>query len=153
MKNNIPTYVYCNREFIGKFNSEREAAHKAGCNVVTVSRIVSGEQTMTRQGYVFTDKPLTDQQIEELPIPHKLHKLNGGLEFVDGRSCRKRVEQQEFEVSCKDQQVLFLAKDKQERIQHFKIFLYHILKERWNKVPRSIGTLERQYIKEFLQSI
>ena len=76
-----------------------------------------------------------------------------GYTRVDGRSCRQIVEAQEYEVNCNDGKVTFQAAKKQERIDNFRQFLFTKFRERWMIIPQAQATLEKIYIREFLDSI
>ena len=76
-----------------------------------------------------------------------------GYTKVDGKSCRQIVESQEYEVACKDGKVTYQASKKQERIDNFKQFLFNNFKKRWMLIPKKQATLEKTFIREFLDSI
>ena len=61
MKERIKCYVYKNREFVGKFNSLREASLATGDNQQSIRFIMLGKQHITRKGYVYTAEPLTEE--------------------------------------------------------------------------------------------
>ena len=76
-----------------------------------------------------------------------------GYTRVDGKSCRQIVDEQEYEVSGADGNVTYQASKKQERIDNFKQFLFTKFRERWILIPKKQATLERTFIREFLNSI
>lgn len=151
-KKPIPIYIYKNQEFWYKAASIAEAAEKTGVTPTQVRNILYhiGKQPCTRQGFAYFTKPLTDEEREQLPCMDTDPK---GYTRVDGKSCRQIVEQQEYEVNCNDGKVTFQAAKKSERIENFKTFLFTKFRERWMIIPKAHATLERQYIREFLDSI
>ena len=148
----IPIYIYKNQEFWYKAASIAEAAEKTGVTPTQVRNILYhlGKQPCTRQGFAYFTKPLTDEEREQLPCMDTDPK---GYTRVDGKSCRQIIEQQEYEVNCNDGKVTFQAAKKSERIETFKRFLFTKFRERWMIIPQAQATLERTFIREFLDSI
>lgn len=148
----IPIYIYKNQEFWYKAASIAEAAEKTGVTPTQVRNILYhlGKQHCTRQGFAYSTKPLTDEEREQLPCMDNDPK---GYTRVDGKSCRQIVEAQEYEVNCNDGKVTFQAAKKSERIENFKTFLFTKFRERWLIIPQAQATLERTFIREFLDSI
>lgn len=148
----IQVYIYKNRELWCKASSIAEAADKTSVTPAQVRNILYhlGKQPCTRQGFAYSTKPLTDDEIEQLPFIDTEQK---GYTKVDGKRCRQIVDEQEYEVSGADGNVTYQASKKQERIDNFKQFLFTSLRERWMIIPKSQATLERTFIREFLESI
>lgn len=148
----IQVYIYKNRELWCKASSIAEAADKTSVTPAQVRNILYhlGKQPCTRQGFAYSTKPLTDDEIEQLPCIDTDQK---GYTKVDGKRCRQIVDEQEYEVSGADGNVTYQASKKQERIDNFKQFLFTSLRERWMIIPKSQATLERTFIREFLDSI
>lgn len=148
----IPIYIYKNQELWCKAASIAEAAEKTSVTPPQVRNILYhiGKQTCTRQGFSYSTKPLTDDEIEQLPCMDTDKK---GYTKVDGKRCRQIVDEQEYEVACKDGKVTYQASKKQERIDNFKQFLFNSFRERWMLIPKSQATLEKTFIREFLESI
>lgn len=147
MKKAIKVYIYQNQEFYDEAQSIVEAAKKTDITPTQVRNVLYGltKQPYTRQGFTYSFKPLTDEEIE------KLAKM--GYVGVDGNNCRKIVEKQEYEVNCKDGNVTYQAASKKKRIETFKRFLFSKFRERWFHMPKAHATLEKVYIMEFLDSI
>ena len=148
----IPIYIYKNKELWCKAASIAEAAEKTSVTPPQVRNILYhlGKQTCTRQGFSYSTKPLTDDEIEQLPCIDTEKK---GYTRIDGKSCRQIVEEQEYEVACKDGKVTYQASKKQDRIDNFKQFLFNNFRERWMLIPKKQATLEKTFIREFLDSI
>ena len=148
----IPIYIYKNQEFCCKAASIAEAAEITSVTPPQVRNILYhlGKQTCTRQGFSYATKPLTDDELEKLPCIDTEQK---GYKRIDGKSCRQIVEEQEYEVACKDGKVTYQASNKQERIDNFKQFLFNNFRERWMLIPKKQATLEKTFIREFLDSI
>ena len=148
----IQVYIYHNKELLCKASSITEAAEKTSVTPPQVRNILYhlGKQTCTRQGFAYSTKPLTDDEIEQLPCIDTEQK---GYTRINGKSCRQIVDEQEYEVNCKDGKVTYQASNKQERIDNFKQFLYTKFRERWILIPKAQATLEKTFIREFLNSI
>ena len=148
----IPIYIYKNKELWCKAASIAEAAEITSVTPPQVRNILYhiGKQTCTRQGFSYSTKPLTDDEIEQLPCIDTEQK---GYKRIDGKSCRQIVEEQEYEVACKDGKVTYQASKKQERIDNFKQFLFNSFRERWMLIPKKQATLQKTFIREFPDSI
>ena len=148
----IPIYIYKNQELWCKAASIAEAAEITSVTPPQVRNILYhiGKQTCTRQGFSYYTKPLTDDEIEQL---HCIDTEQKGYTKIDGKSCRQIVEAQEYEVACKDGKVTYQVSKKQERIDNFKQFLFNNFRERWMLIPKKQATLEKTFIREFLDSI
>ena len=148
----IQVYIYKNREVCCKAASITEAAEKTSATPAQVRNILYhlGKQPCTRQGFAYSTKPLTDDEIEQLPCIDTDKK---GYTKVDGKRCRQIVDEQEYEVSGADGNVTYQASKKQERIDNFKQFLFTSFRERWMLIPKAQATLEKTFIREFLDSI
>ena len=148
----IQVYIYKNKELWCKAASITEAAEKTSATQAQVRNILYhiGKQPCTRQGFAYYTKPLTDDEIEQLPCIDTDKK---GYTKVDGKRCRQIVDEQEYEVSGADGNVTYQASKKQERIDNFKQFLFNNFRKRWMLIPKKQATLERTFIREFLDSI
>lgn len=148
----IQVYIYKNREFCCKAASIAEAAEITSVTPPQVRNILYhiGKQPCTRQGFSYSTKPLTSDEIEKLPCIDTDKK---GYAKVDGKRCRQIVDEQEYEVSGADGNVTYQASKKQERIDNFKQFLFTSFRERWMLIPKRQATLEKTFIREFLDSI
>lgn len=148
----IQVYIYKNQELWCKASSITEAAEITSATQAQVRNILYhiGKQNCTRQGFAYSLKPLTEEEREQLSCMDTEQK---GYTRVDGRSCKKIIEKQEYEVNCNDGNVTYQAANKQERIDNFKRFLFTKFRERWLLIPQAEAVLERQFIREFLDSI
>lgn len=150
MKRKKKTYAYLNQELKFITPTAAEAARKASVATAVVYQILKQERICTKQGWHFSEHKLTDEEIEQLPCIDTDKK---GYTKVDGKSCRQIVDEQEYEVSGANGNVTYQASNKQERIDNFKQFLFNSLKERWMLIPKKQATLEKTFIREFLDSI
>ena len=150
MRPKRPVNVYRNHEFIGHFNSINEASDKTKENSATIRNILEGKQQITRKGYVYTDEPLTDEEIQSMPTK-KEKETKEGKRF--NNDCKKLFNGFDYEVPCSNHQVTYQARSKEQRIKDFKYFLYQKLYTHWLTIPKAAVNLERIYIQEFLDSV
>ena len=151
-RKSIEVYIYKNKELCCKASSITEAAEKTSATPAQVRSILYHlvKRPCTRQGFVYSTNPLTDDELEQLPCMDTDKK---GYIRVDGKRCRQIVDEQEYEVSSADGNVTYQASKKQERIDNFKQFIFTSFRERWMIIPKKQATLEKTFIREFLDSI
>ena len=151
MRKTIPVFVYQNQEYLGKYDSIGLAAKRGGTTPATVSNIMYGraKKPYTQQGFSFSLQPLTDEEREKLPV---IDTVKQGYTRVDGRACKQIVEDAVYDVDCKNPQVCYLQRNRRDRVEEFKTFLFTKFRERWLIIPKQVATLERQYIRESLNS-
>lgn len=143
-------YAYKNHELVGFFNSINEASDKTKENTATIRNILEGKQEITRRGYVYTDEPLSEQEMQSMPtIKEKVIKQEKRF----NKDCKKLFNGFDYEVPCSNHQVTYLARSKEQRIKDFKYFLYQKLYTHWNSIPKAAVNLEKVYINEFLDSL
>ena len=62
-------------------------------------------------------------------------------------------EGQEYEVNYKDKLVTYQPRSKEARIREFKQFLENKFSKRWMEQPHNVTVLEKEYIREFFNTI
>ena len=62
-------------------------------------------------------------------------------------------EGQAYEVNFKDKLVTYQPRSKEARIREFKQFLESKFSKRWMEQPHKVTVLEKQYLKEFFDSL
>lgn len=152
MRKTIPVFVYHNQEYLGKYDSIGLAAKRGGTTPATVSNIMYGraKKPYTQQGFSFSLQPLTDEEREKLPV---IDTVKQGYTRVDGRACKQIVEDAVYDVDCKNPLVCHLARKKEERKEQLKTFLFTKFRERWLIIDKRVATLERQFLREIINSL
>lgn len=148
MRPKRPVNVYRNHEFIGHFNSINEASDKTKENSITIRNILEGKQQISRKGYVYTDEPLTEEEMQSMPTRKEKEikqRFNG--------DCKKIIGNYNYEVPSANHQVTYQARSKEQRIKDFKFFLYQKLDSHWDSIPKAAVNLEKVYINEFLDTL
>lgn len=149
MKHSREVWIYQHKQYIGKAHSVQEAAAMADTSSTTVNKIIKGTLGCTRDGYIFTDEPLTDEELEHAPDSN-IDKP--GLKRI-GKKCIKEVRNQEYDVDCKNGLVGFIPAKKEERRAMLRKMVYLKLRDRWFLLPEKVATLERQVISELIDSL
>lgn len=150
MKPKRPCYAYKNNELVGFFNSLGEASDKTKENVTTIRNILEGKQEISRRGYVYTDEPLTEEEMQSMPTK-KEKEIKQEKRF--NQDCKQIIGNYDYEVDCATHRVTYQARSKEQRIKDFKYFLYQKLDSHWQKLPKAAVNLEKIFINEFLDSI
>ena len=148
MKPKRPCYAYKNNELVGFFNSLGEASDKTKENTTTIRNILEGKQEISRRGYVYTDEPLTEEEIQSMPTKKEIKQ-----EKRFNNDCKQLFNGYDYEVPCNNHQVTYQARSKEQRIKDFKFFLYQKLQMHWDMIPKAQTNLEKVYINEFLDSL
>lgn len=148
MKPKRPCYAYKNNELVGFFNSLGEASDKTKENVTTIRNILEGKQEISRKGYVYTDEPLTEEEMQSMPTKKEIKQ-----EKRFNQDCKQIIGNYDYEVPCANHQVTYQARSKEQRIKQFKFFLYQKLQMHWQMIPKAAVNLEKVYINEFLDSL
>lgn len=150
MKQKRPCYAYKNHELVGFFKSLGEASQKTKDNVTTIRNVLEGKQQISRKGYVYTDEPLTEEEIQSMPTK-KEKVIKQEKRF--NNDCKQIINGYDYEVDCATHQVTYQARSKEQRIKDFKYFLYKKLYTHWLTIPKAAVNLEKIFIDEFLSSI
>lgn len=145
-----PTYCYHHKEFVRVTSSAQEAAALADTSVTTVRKIINGDIPCTRDGWVFSDDELTEEEMKHMPDSNQ-EKIP--LKRINGKTCRKEVRNQHYEVDCKKGNVTHIPRSKEEKKRMLRTIVFLKLHERWMLIPEHIATLERQTISELIAAL
>jgi hypothetical protein len=149
MRKPIPVYCYHHKEFICKAPSIQDASKMTNTSSPMIQRVLRGKLEVTRDGWVFTKEELTSEEMEHMPDSY----LDKFRVKRDSTGCKKEVENQSYEVACKDGKVFDMPNSREAR----KAMLRHIItlkmRERWSLLPASIATMERHLIRELIDSL
>lgn len=144
------TWCYQHKEFVKKTASAQEAAALADTSVTTVRKIINGDIPCTRDGWVFSEDELTQEEMKHMPDSWK-EKVP--LKRINGKSCRKEVRNQHYEVDCKNGSVIYIPRSKEEKKQMLRQIVFLKLHDRWMLIPEKVATLERQTISELIAAL
>lgn len=152
MKPKKSVYLYQDQEFLGFFQSITEASKYTKESPNVILDVLEGKRQITRKGFHYSTKELTEEERNKLPIK-KILKKDKEYKPRYNAECKEISNGFEYEVSCADHNVTYQARNKEERIKQFKYFLYSKLHSHWLTVPKQISNLEKIYINEFLESL
>lgn len=150
MKEKVPTYVYKNGEFIQLAQTITEASIIADVTTATVYQVLKRKKP-TKKGYFFSLTELTQEEMNNLPIVERKPHRNDLIK--EGKGCKREINNLFYEVDCKKPLITYQAAAKKQRIEDLKLFIYKKLRDRWMIIPKQVAVLEKQYIKETLESL
>lgn len=150
MRKKTTVYCYHHRELIDKVESIMEAARLANCSNYLVHTILDNQTRCTKQGWFFSLKKLEDTT----KCPDKEEtKTTSGLSYQKENKLAKVIGKQVYEVQAKNGYVTDIPRKKEDKKQRLKQIIAALCKDRWTKINPSIATLERQGLRELIDSI
>lgn len=145
-KKPIKVWVYRNYQLVKECQSMAEAAASTLENTTTV-RTYLDQQKATRKGNVFTSEPLTEEEIQHMPIKEEKQEPRANS------NCKVELGNLELEVLCSDHQVFFLERSKEARKAQLKQFIYNKLHTYWLTVPQRVSLLDKRFLQEIIDSL
>lgn len=134
-------YVYRDGEFVGKFDSQLHAAEATNTNVSVVGMIARGERKIAKNGYYFSNKELTKEEMANLPISgEKKEETRQRIRF--NNQC-KEFEDREF----------FFERSKEGKKAQLKQYIYSKLKFHFLTIPKKQAILEKRFIDTLINEI
>lgn len=140
-------WVYRNYQLVKECQSMAEAAASTLENTTTV-RTYLDQQKATRKGNVFTSEPLTQEEMQHMPI-----KEEKKYEPRANSNCKVELGNLELEVECSNHQVFFLERSKEARKAQLKQFIYNKLHTYWLTVPQRVSLLDKRFLQEIIDSL
>ena len=128
-----PLEVYKNGKYLGHFHMVVDAARFTGEHPQTITRYLdkTTKHTISRKGYLYTEKLLTKEEIDELmPTTHK-----------------------NLETTADEQGDFYLERDRQKRKKQLETYICTHLHSYWESLPKEMAKLDRQLLKALLDSI
>lgn len=71
---------------------------------------------------------------------------------MKGQKQYKAIDNQVYEAK-ENENITFIPRGKEARKKQLTALVFRLLKDRWMKVPKARATLEKQGIKELIESI
>lgn len=135
------TFVYKNGEFVGRYDCQAYAAEATGVSPCVIGRITRGEAISTKDGYHFSNKELTKEEMANLPIAgEKKEETRQRVKF--NKQC-KEFEDREF----------FFERSKEARKSQLKQYIFNKLKFHFLTIPKNKANLEIRFINEIINSL
>ena len=152
MKRPKETFVYKNGEFVGRYECQAYAADATGVSPCVIGRITRGEAVSTKDGYHFSNKELTKEEMANLPIAgEKKEETKQRVRF--NNQCKEFIENQEFEVDCKTRELFFFERSKEGKKAQLKQYIYSKLKFHFLTIPKKQAILEKRFIDTLINEI
>lgn len=142
-------WCYHHREFITKASTLKEAAAVGDTSSTTVRMILLGRCDCTRDGWVFSYDELTPEEIGHMPDRNEEKQH---LKRI-GKSCKKEVENQEYDCDCRTGSVIYVPRSKQETKALLRKMIFLKMRDRWMLIPRHLATLEKQAFRELIDAL
>lgn len=144
-------YIYQHREPFINVSTLKEAALETHVSTTTVKKYLQTGMA-TKKGFFFSDKPIPEEDLKRLPDNNIQVSKNGLVYTMEGK-CRKVIDGQEYEVNSNDGMVTYVPPTKQGKKEALSSIIAKVARDRWRNIPRHIATLERQYIRELIDSL
>lgn len=145
-------FVYKNGELVGRYDSQAYAAEATGVSPCVIGRITRGDAISTKNGYHFSNKELTKEEMANLPIAgEKKEETKQRVRF--NNICKEHIKNQEFDVDCKNREIFFFERSKEARKSQLKQYIFSKLKFHFLTIPKSKANLEIRFINEIINSL
>lgn len=148
MRRKTTVYCYQHKELIDTANSIREAARLAGVSDYLVQTILDNQSKCSKQGWFFSLKKLEDTT----KCPDKEEETEN-LQRIKDNKLAKVVGKQVYEVQHQNGFVTDIPRNREGKKQRLKQIIAVLCKDRWMKISPSRVALERQGLKELIDSL
>lgn len=150
MRRKTTVYCYQHKELIDTANSIREAARLAGVSDYLVQTILDNQTRCTKQGWFFSLKKLEDTT----KCPDKEEETNSyNLQRFGEKKLAKVIGKQVYEVQHQNGFVTDIPRKREDKKERLKQIIAVLCKDRWMKISPSRVALERQGLKELIDSL
>lgn len=150
MRRKTTVYCYQHKELIDTANSINEAAKLSNLSSYLVNTILNDQTRCSKQGWFFSLKKL--ENLED--CPDKEEKTdNLQLQRVKDNKLAKVVGKQVYEVQHQNGFVTDIPRKREDKKERLKQIIAVLCKDRWMKISPSRVALERQGLKELIDSL
>lgn len=146
------TYLYRNREYIGTFPSATQAAQHAGETTMVARNVLSKRCKITRKGYHYSYKPLTQEEMDNLPIREEKQKNKQQKEKVY-KVLYRETENCRWEIESNNTAIFYFPRNRKEKVELLKQFIYKKLTPIWRMQPKARSEMEREFVKDLCKAI
>lgn len=151
MKKKTTVYCYQHKEFIDTANSINEAAKLSNLSTYLVKTILNDQTKCSKQGWFFSLEEIED--VDKIP-DKKEEKTNSlQLQRIKDNKLAKVIGKQVYEVQAKNGFITDIPRSHEGRKLRLKQLVAALCKDRWLKISRQRATLERQGLKELIDSL
>ena len=150
MRRKTTVYCYRHKELFDTANSIREAARLAGVSDYLVQTILDNQSKCSKQGWFFSLKKLEDTT----KCPDKEEETNSyNLQRFGEKKLAKVIGKQVYEVQHQNGFVTDIPRKREDKKERLKQIIAVLCKDRWMKISPSRVALERQGLKELIDSL
>lgn len=142
-------FCYQHKEFIEVASSVNKAAKLSNLSTYLVNTILNDQTKCSKQGWFFSFEKIEDVN----KIPDKKEEKTNTLQRVNDNKLAKVVGKQVYEVQHNNGLVTDIPRSHEERKLRLKQLVAALCKDRWMKISQSRVALERQGLKELIDSL
>ena len=145
------TYLYLYREFIGEFESATQAAQHAGETTMVARNVLSKRCKQTRKGYHYSYKPLSQEEMDNLPIREEKQKQQPKEKTY--KVLYRETENCQWEIESNNPNLFQFPRNRKEKVEMLKQFIYKKLTPIWRAQPKPLSEMEREFVKDLCKAI
>lgn len=149
MRKKTTVYCYQHKELIDTANSINEAAKLSNLSSYLVKTILNDQTKCSKQGWFFSLEEIEDVD----KIPDKKEEKTNSLQRVNDNKLAKVIGKQVYEVQHQNGFVKDIPRSHEGRKLRLKQLVAALCKDRWMKISSSRVALERQGLKELIDSL
>ncbi len=149
MRRKTTVYCYQHKELIDTANSINEAAKLSNLSTYLVNTILNDQTKCSKQGWFFSLEKVEDVD----KIPDKKEEKTNNLQRVNDNKLAKVIGKQAYEVQHQNGFVTDIPRSREGKKQRLKQIIAVLCKDRWMKISPSRVALERQGLKELIDSL
>ena len=146
------TYLYKDREYIGTFPSATQAAQHAGETTMVARNVLSKRCKITRKGYHYSYKPLSQEEIDNLPIREEKQPKQQQKEKTY-KVLYRETENCQWEIETNNPNLFQFPRNRKEKVEMLKQFIYKKLTPIWRAQPKPLSEMEQEFVKDLCKSI
>lgn len=149
MRRKTTVYCYQHKEFIEIANSINEAARLSNLSSYLVDAIINDQTKCSKQGWFFSLEKVEDVD----KIPDKKEEKTNSLQRINDSKLAKVIGKQAYEVQHQNGFVTDIPRSREGKKQRLKQLVAALCKDRWMRISLQRATLERQGLKELIDSL
>lgn len=153
MRQKKTTYLYRNREYIGTFPSATQAAQHARETTMVARNVLSKRCKITRKGYHYSYTPLSEEEIQQLPIREEKQKPKQQPKEKVYKTTYREVDGFRFEVEPNNPNLFQFPRNRKGKVELLKTFIFAKMEKHWSTIPRNVAVLQKQFVKDLCKSI
>lgn len=147
---NKTTYLYQYQNFIGKFDTLLKAAEKANETPMIAYNVIGGKTKQTRKGYFYSNHQLSEEEIQKL----KKEKEPTEQKNIENKYKKYReLNGYQFIITSNNTNLFEFPRSRKDKVKLLKLYIYKNMMDAWQKKPKNIVTLEKEFVKEICTAL